>query len=48
VRLRWLLAVALGALFLALAATWLGMSAALVLALEPVRALHHILTSIGA
>lgn len=46
-RLRWaVLWVAAVAVF-AIAAAWLGMTAALYVALEPVRATDHILTSIG-
>lgn len=48
VRLRWAVLWVAAVALLALAAAWLGMTAALYVALEPVRAIDHILTSIGA
>ena len=47
VRLRWAVLWVAAVALLAIAAAWLGMTAALYVALEPVRAIDHILTSIG-
>lgn len=47
-RPRWALVWVAAITLLALAGAWLGMTAALLFALEPVRAIDHILTSLGA
>lgn len=47
-RLRWAVLWVAAITLLALAAAWLGMTAAIYVALEPVRAIDHILTAIGA